>query len=47
MLYKGLALIKLSPEIQAAIWAGNFLVSQGYLFAANLKCLEINFIDNN
>ena len=33
-----ISLLKLSPEIQAAIQAGNLPVSQGYLFAANLDC---------
>jgi hypothetical protein len=31
-------LLKLSDEIQAAIRAETFPVSQGYLFAANLEC---------
>ncbi|MCX5810401.1 MAG: ParB/RepB/Spo0J family partition protein [Proteobacteria bacterium] len=33
-----ISLLKLPPEIQAAIRAENLLVSQGYLFAANLDC---------
>ncbi|MEI6155258.1 MAG: hypothetical protein WCQ90_14355, partial [Deltaproteobacteria bacterium] len=33
-----ISLLKLSDEIQAAIRAENLLVSQGYLFAANLDC---------
>jgi len=37
-MFNGLSLLKLSPEIQAAIRAGTLPVSQGYLFAANLEC---------
>jgi hypothetical protein len=37
-LYNMISLLKLSPEIQAEIRAGNLPVSQGYLFAANLEC---------
>ncbi|MCX5807406.1 MAG: ParB/RepB/Spo0J family partition protein [Proteobacteria bacterium] len=37
-LFNGLSLLKLLPEIQVAIRAGNLPVSQGYLFAANLDC---------
>jgi ParB family transcriptional regulator, chromosome partitioning protein len=37
-LYNGISLLKLPPEIQAAIQEGNLPVSQGYLFAANLDC---------
>ena len=37
-LFNGLSLLKLPPEIQAEIRAGNLPVSQGYLFAANLDC---------
>ena len=37
-LSRTISLLKLSDEIQAAIRAGNLLVSQGYLFAANLDC---------
>ena len=37
-LFRTLSLLKLSPEIQAEIRAGNLPVSQGYLFAANLEC---------
>ena len=33
-----ISLLKLPPEIQAEIQAGNLPVSQGYLFAANLEC---------
>ncbi|MCX5815411.1 MAG: hypothetical protein NTX75_04100 [Proteobacteria bacterium] len=33
-----ISLLKLPPEIQATIRAGNLPVSQGYLFAANLDC---------
>jgi len=37
-LFNVISLLKLPPEIQAAIRAGNLPVSQGYLFAANLDC---------
>ncbi|MCX5817686.1 MAG: ParB/RepB/Spo0J family partition protein [Proteobacteria bacterium] len=37
-LSRTLSLLKLDPEIQAAIRQGNLPVSQGYLFAANLDC---------
>ena len=37
-LFNGLSLLKLPPEIQAAIRAGTLPVSQGYLFVANLDC---------
>ncbi|MCX5811236.1 MAG: ParB/RepB/Spo0J family partition protein [Proteobacteria bacterium] len=37
-MFNGFSLLKLPPEIQAAIQAGNLPVSQGYLFAANLDC---------
>ncbi|MCX5810712.1 MAG: hypothetical protein NTX36_15305 [Proteobacteria bacterium] len=40
-LFNGLSLLKLSPEIQAAIQAGNLPVSQGYLFASNLDCPDL------
>ncbi|MCX5809229.1 MAG: hypothetical protein NTX36_07650 [Proteobacteria bacterium] len=40
-LYNGLSLLKLPPEIQAAIRAGNLPVSQGYLIAANLDCPDL------
>jgi len=40
-LYNGLSLLKLFPEIQAAIRAGALPVSQGYLFAANLDCPDL------
>ena len=43
-LFNGLSLLKLPPEIQAAIQAGNLPVSQGYLFAANLECPDRNKI---
>ncbi|MCX5811061.1 MAG: hypothetical protein NT178_00730, partial [Proteobacteria bacterium] len=36
--FRIISLLKLSPEIQTAISAGNLPVSQGYLFAANLEC---------
>jgi len=35
-LFNTISLLKLPPEIQAAIRAENLPVSQGYLFAANL-----------
>ncbi|MCX5805439.1 MAG: ParB/RepB/Spo0J family partition protein [Proteobacteria bacterium] len=40
-LFNIISLLKLSPEIQAAITAGNLPVSQGYLFAANLDCPDL------
>ena len=40
-LYNGISLLKLSPEIQAVIRAGNLPVSQGYLFASNLECPDL------
>ncbi|MCX5809923.1 MAG: ParB/RepB/Spo0J family partition protein, partial [Proteobacteria bacterium] len=40
-LYNGISLLKLPPEIQAAIQQGNLPVSQGYLFAANLECPDL------
>ena len=40
-LYNGLSLLKLSPEIQAAISDETLPVSQGYTFAANLDCPDI------
>jgi ParB-like chromosome segregation protein Spo0J len=40
-LFRTISLLKLSPEIQAAIRAGNLSVSQGYLFAANLECPDL------
>jgi ParB family transcriptional regulator, chromosome partitioning protein len=43
-LFNGLSLLKLSPEIQAAIRAGNLPVSQGYLFAANSDCPDCDKI---
>jgi len=43
-LFNGLSLLKLLPEIQAAIQAGNLPVSQGYLFAANLECPDLSKI---
>jgi len=36
-LFNMISLLKLPPEIQAEIRAGNLPVSQGYLFAANLS----------
>jgi ParB family chromosome partitioning protein len=36
-----ISLLKLSPEIQAAIMAEKLSVSQGYLFAANLDCPDL------
>ncbi|MCX5813122.1 MAG: hypothetical protein NT178_11335 [Proteobacteria bacterium] len=41
-LFNIISLLKLSPEIQAEIQAGNLPVSQGYLFAANLDCPDIH-----
>ncbi|MCX5813386.1 MAG: ParB/RepB/Spo0J family partition protein [Proteobacteria bacterium] len=43
-LFRTISLLKLSPEIQASIQAGNLLVSQGYLFAANLECPDLENI---
>ncbi len=43
-LFRIISLLKLSPEIQAAIQAGNLPVSQGYLFAANLECPDLRNI---
>ena len=40
-LFNGLSLLKLPPEIQAAIRSGTLPVSQGYLFAANLNCPDL------
>jgi hypothetical protein len=40
-LFNGLSLLKLPPEIQAAIRAGTLPVSQGYFFAANLDCPDL------
>jgi ParB family chromosome partitioning protein len=40
-LYNGLSLLKLFPEIQAAIRQATLPVSQGYLFAANLECPDL------
>ncbi|MCX5809327.1 MAG: ParB/RepB/Spo0J family partition protein [Proteobacteria bacterium] len=40
-LFRTISLLKLSPEIQAAIRSGNLPVSQGYLFAANLECPDL------
>jgi hypothetical protein len=40
-LHRVISILKLSPEIQAAIRAGNLPVSQGYLFAANLDCPDL------
>jgi hypothetical protein len=36
-----ISLLKLPPEIQAEIRAGNLPVSQGYLFAADLECPDL------
>ncbi len=43
-LFNTISLLKLSPEIQAAISAGNLPVSQGYIFAANLECPDFKNI---
>ncbi len=43
-LFRTISLLKLSPEIQAEIQAGNLPVSQGYLFAANLECPDLKNI---
>jgi hypothetical protein len=43
-LFNGLSLLKLFPEIQAEIRAGNLPVSQGYLLAANLDCPDLKKI---
>jgi ParB-like chromosome segregation protein Spo0J len=40
-LLRTISLLKLPPEIQAAIRAENLPVSQGYLFAANLDCPDL------
>jgi ParB-like chromosome segregation protein Spo0J len=40
-LLRMISLLKLPPEIQAAIRAENLPVSQGYLFAANLDCPDL------
>ncbi|MCX5811668.1 MAG: ParB/RepB/Spo0J family partition protein [Proteobacteria bacterium] len=40
-LFRTISLLKLSPEIQTAISAGNIPVSQGYLFASNLDCPDL------
>ena len=40
-MFRTISLLKLSPEIQAEIRAGNLPVSQGYLFAANLECPDL------
>ncbi|MCX5813433.1 MAG: hypothetical protein NT178_12965 [Proteobacteria bacterium] len=37
-MHRTISLLKLHPEIQAAIQAGNLSVSQGYIFAAKLEC---------
>ncbi|MEI6153143.1 MAG: hypothetical protein WCQ90_03555 [Deltaproteobacteria bacterium] len=42
-----ISLLKLPPEIQTAIRAGNLPVSQGYLFAANLECPDRDKIFTN
>ncbi|MCX5810477.1 MAG: ParB/RepB/Spo0J family partition protein, partial [Proteobacteria bacterium] len=46
-LFNVISLLKLSPEIQEAIWTGNLPVSQGYLFAANLDCPDREKIFTN
>ncbi|MCX5811547.1 MAG: hypothetical protein NT178_03260 [Proteobacteria bacterium] len=55
-LFRTISLLKLAPEIQAAIvpplsglnrTAGNLPVSQGYLFAANLDCPDLMKIFND
>jgi len=43
-LFRTISLLKLSPEIQAAIQSGNLPVSQGYLFASNLDCPDLKNI---
>jgi hypothetical protein len=40
-LFRTISLLKLSPEIQAAISTGNLPLSQGYLFASNLDCPDL------
>jgi ParB family chromosome partitioning protein len=40
-LLRTISLLKLPPEIQAAISTGNLPVSQGYLFASNLDCPDL------
>jgi len=40
-LFRTISLLKLSPEIQAAISAGNLPLSQGYLLASNLDCPDL------
>jgi len=40
-MFNGLSLLKLPPEIQASIRAGNLPVSHGYLFAANIDCPDL------
>jgi ParB family transcriptional regulator, chromosome partitioning protein len=46
-LFRTISLLKLSPEIQTAISAGNLPVSHGYLFAANLDCPDLMTIFTN
>jgi ParB family chromosome partitioning protein len=43
-LFRTISLLKLSPEIQAAIQAGTLSVSQGYILAANLECPDLKNI---
>ena len=43
-LFRTISLLKLSPEIQAAISTGNLPLSQGYLFASNLDCPDLSKI---
>jgi hypothetical protein len=40
-LHRAISLLKLSDEMQAAIWQENLPVSQGYLFATNLDCPDL------
>ena len=40
-LFRTILLLKLPPEIQAEIRAGNLPVSQVYLLAANLECPDL------
>jgi ParB family chromosome partitioning protein len=46
-LFNGLSLLKLPPEMQAAIRQGTLPLSQGYLFAANLDCPDLMKIFTN
>ena len=40
-LFRTISLLKLPDEFQTAIRSGTLPVSQGYLFAANLDCLDL------